>query len=82
MDKSTKTSWQKKMQIKNDKKIVKLYEQEIKDAKQQEIEVYVDKPLVLWHRKALNTNESLFCLNWLLFLCRVLLMICWFCVKF
>ncbi|CAG2173567.1 unnamed protein product [Oppiella nova] len=38
MDKSTKTSWQKKMQIKNDKKIVKLYEQEIKDAKQQEIE--------------------------------------------
>jgi len=47
MDKSTKTSWQKKMQIKNDKKIVKLYEQEIKDAKQQEIEVYVDKPLVL-----------------------------------
>ncbi|CAG2105941.1 unnamed protein product [Medioppia subpectinata] len=38
MDKSVKTSWQKKMQIKNDKKIVKLYEQEIKDAKQQEIE--------------------------------------------
>lgn len=41
MDKSVKTSWKKKMQIKNEKKSAKECEQEIKVAKQQIIEVFL-----------------------------------------
>jgi len=41
MDKSVKTSWQKKMQIKNERQLAKQCEQEIKDSKQAMIEVLI-----------------------------------------
>ena len=41
MDKSVKTSWKKKMDLKNETKVAKQYEQGIKAAKQQIIEVFI-----------------------------------------
>ena len=41
MDKAVKTSWKRKMEIKNEMKAVKQLEEQIKAAKQQVIEVFV-----------------------------------------